>query len=376
MVRIAACAAALLLAAGCASWPQDRYASCPTTPEMPRITRLADGRQSTTLSVLIYNIEGLPWPARKSRGPSLDRIGASLADFRAQGRAPDIVLMQESFTSRAARIGQQAGYANAIGGPKRSDVTKDPAVAGAFVAERRRKKGERAPKLMRSGLYVLSDFPVTEMFREGFAKKACAGFDCLAAKGVMLVRVAMPGVPSQIDIVTTHMNSGRAARVPLDRSAEAHRYQAIEAAQFLDRHHLSDNPLIIGGDFNMRQNPERFDFFSTAIPYTIVHRWCIERPATCDVKMSWDGDEPWLDTQDLQAFDSGKLVTVEPIRSEAMFDGSANGARLSDHDGFLVTYRLSWRESGGNVGGGICAPRNHENGKSASRPNMARDVGF
>ena len=345
MRRVVAAAAILLFAGGCASWPQDRYASCPEASESPVITRLADGRQSTTLSVLIYNVEGLPWPARKNRGPSLDRIGQTLAHFRTEGRAPDIVLMQETFTSRAARIGEHTGYANAIGGPKRSDMVKDPAIAGTFVAERRRKKGERGPKLMRSGLYVLSDFPVTEMVREGFARRACAGFDCLAAKGMMLVRVTVPGVPSPIDIFTTHMNSGGAARVSLERSAEAHRYQALEAAQFLDKHHMPDNPLIIGGDFNMRRNPERFDFFSTAIPYTIVHRWCVETSAGCDVKMSWDGDEPWLDTQDLQAFDDGKTVSVEPIRVEAMFDGSDNGARLSDHDGFLVTYRLAWHGS-------------------------------
>lgn len=342
MRRIAAAAAILLLAGGCASWPQDRYAACPDASESPAIARLPDGRQSTTLNVLIYNVEGLPWPARKNRGPSLDRIGQTLANFRAQGRAPDIVLMQETFTSRAARIGAHAGYANAIGGPKRSDMVKDSAVAREYVAERRRKKGERGPKLMRSGLYVLSDFPVTEMVREGFARNACAGFDCLAAKGMMLVRVRVPGVPSPIDIFTTHMNSGRAARVSLERSGEAHQYQALEAAHFLDEYHEPDNPLIIGGDFNMRRNAGRFDFFSTAIPYTIVHRWCIEKPATCDVKMSWDGDEPWLDTQDLQAFDNGKAVSVEPIRVEAMFDGSDNGARLSDHDGFLVTYRLTW----------------------------------
>ncbi|MBJ7499599.1 MAG: endonuclease/exonuclease/phosphatase family protein [Sphingopyxis sp.] len=344
MRRIAAAAAIMLLAGGCASWPKDRYASCPNASETPVITRLADGRQSTTLSVLIYNVEGLPWPARKKRGPSLDRIGQTLAAFRAEGRAPDIVLMQETFTSRAARIGAHTGYANAIGGPKRSDMVKDPAVAGKFVAERRRKKGERGPKLMRSGLYVLSDFPVTEMVREGYARNACAGFDCLAAKGMMLVRATIPGVPSPIDIFTTHMNAGRAARVSLERSGEAHHYQALEAAHFLDEYHVPDNPLIIGGDFNMRRNPGRFDFFSTAVPYTIVHRWCIEKPAACDVKMSWDGDAPWLDTQDLQAFDNGKAVSVEPIRVEAMFDGSDNGARLSDHDGFLVTYRLSWRE--------------------------------
>ena len=77
----------------------------------------------------------------------------------------------------------------------------------------------------------------------------------------MLVRVAVPGMPAPIDIFTTHMNSGRAARVPLERSAEAHRYQALEAAHFLDEYHEPDNPLIIGGDFNMRRNPDRFDFF-------------------------------------------------------------------------------------------------------------------
>lgn len=342
MRQLAAAAAVFLLLAGCTSWPRDRFASCLDAPRMPAITRQADGRQSTTLSVLIYNVEGLPWPARRNRGPSLDRIGKSLTELRSQGRAPDIILMQEAFTSRAAAIGESAGYANAVGGPKRSDVSKGSTPEGDFVAERRRKKGERGPKLMRSGLYVVSDYRITEVFREGFSRNACAGFDCLAAKGVMLVRVSVPGVPAPIDIFTTHMNSGRAARVALERSARAHRYQAEEAAEFLDSVHVRDNPLIIGGDFNMRDSPERFDFFSTAIPYHIVHQWCLANPSSCAVEMSWDGDEPWLDTQDLQAFESGKTVSVEPIRVEAMFDGSANGARLSDHDGFLVTYRLSW----------------------------------
>ena len=58
--------------------------------------------------------------------------------------------------------------------------------------------------------------------------------------------------------------------------------------------------------------------------------------------MSWDGDEPWMDTEDLQGFESGGGVTVEPIRVEAMFDKPWKGDTLSDHDGFLVVYRLSW----------------------------------
>ena len=58
--------------------------------------------------------------------------------------------------------------------------------------------------------------------------------------------------------------------------------------------------------------------------------------------MSWDGDAPWMDTQDLQFFGEGEHVAIRPVRVEAMFDGGASGPRLSDHDGFLVTYELSW----------------------------------
>jgi hypothetical protein len=58
--------------------------------------------------------------------------------------------------------------------------------------------------------------------------------------------------------------------------------------------------------------------------------------------MSWDGDEPWLDTQDLQGFEDGEEITVTPIRAEALFDRRENGGVLADHDGYVVTYRLRW----------------------------------
>ena len=58
--------------------------------------------------------------------------------------------------------------------------------------------------------------------------------------------------------------------------------------------------------------------------------------------MSWDGDAPWMDTQDLQLFAPGREVTVRPVRVEAMFDGSEGSPRLSDHDGFRVVYEIAW----------------------------------
>ncbi len=50
------------------------------------------------------------------------------------------------------------------------------------------------------------------------AYRYCAGFDCLANKGVMMVHVDLPGLPEGLDIVNTHMNARKAAKVPKSRS--------------------------------------------------------------------------------------------------------------------------------------------------------------
>ena len=92
----------------------------------------------------------------------------------------------------------------------------------------------------------------------------------------------------------------------------------------------------------MRRSPERWDNFSRYHALQLVHQVCIVRGSGCDVKMSWDGDAPWMDTQDLQFFASGNQVDVRPVRVEALFYGSPPSPRLSDHDGFPVTYHLSW----------------------------------
>jgi hypothetical protein len=35
-------------------------------------------------------------------------------------------------------------------------------------------------------------------------------------------------------------------------------------------------------------------------------------------------------------------VQVRPIRIDTLFDGRKDSPRLSDHDGFRVTYELTW----------------------------------
>jgi endonuclease/exonuclease/phosphatase family metal-dependent hydrolase len=339
----------LLSLSGCAGHVEPQWESCIRGDAAPAIRTTPEGIASTDLSVLIYNVEGLPWPARSNRGPKLDRIGDELAQLREKGKAPDIVLLQEAFTKRAGRIGIRAGYPNIVPGPSVGDRARYRAeVPQDFVQRRRFRKGERSGKLLGSGLYILSDYPVVEYRIEPFSRRACAGLDCLANKGVMMARIRVPGVPAPVNVFTTHMNSQKAARVTLKRAHAAHRYQTDEIADFLAQTRDSRDPMIFGGDFNMRRAPARLDYFTAGTPYQIVRRYCTVSIDACDVRMSWDGDAPWLDTQDLQFFDSGDTVSIRPVRVEAMFDQVENGAKLSDHDGYLVTYRLSWDNGAGS----------------------------
>ncbi|GGB67884.1 hypothetical protein GCM10010833_23810 [Blastomonas aquatica] len=324
----------------------DRTAYCVNPAALPQVRTFEQGEQAVRLRVLIYNVEGLPWPARRNRSDSLRRIGETLKTLRGNGSGPDVVMLQEAFTPHARDVLAIAGYANIVSGPGRRTNRAAPGaeIERSFEQARKRKKGERFGRFLNSGLYIASDLPLSVLAAEPFSQRACAGFDCLANKGALAAELSIAGVPGSLVLMTTHLNSQRAARVPLDRARKAHGYQIEENALLLSRVRDPSAPLIIGGDFNMRGDPARFEAFATAQPYTIVHEFCVSQPLVCAVKMSFDGDEPWLDTQDLQAFDDGISVRIIPVEIEAMFDG-LNAERLSDHDGLLVTYELRWQAS-------------------------------
>ncbi|PZU59621.1 MAG: metal-dependent hydrolase [Sphingobium sp.] len=330
-----------LLLAGCGINPPLRTMAC-ADARPPTIVRSSDGRfDTTTLSVLTYNMEGLGWPARTGRGDDLGRIGRALAAMREAGTAPDIVLFQEMFSTTAKRAVEAADYPAIVSGPHRTrpahGSTKDP-----LPGRSRLNRGELGLHIYGSGLAIASIYPVLHVDRRAYGRKSCAGYDCLANKGVLLARIAIPGVPSPIDVYDTHMNSRGASRVAAIRNLAAHDRQALEASEFIDRTHDDAFPLIFGGDFNMRHSEERWANFTRYQSLRLVHQVCADPASGCDVRMSWDGDEPWMDTQDLQFFWNGEVVSVRPIRVEAMFDGSPGEPVLSDHDGFRVTYELRW----------------------------------
>lgn len=327
--------------AGCGMKPPLRTMPCAEAPPAPVVEAADGGSKTVRFSVLTYNLEGLPWPARSGRSKSLREIGDRLAAMHERGDAPDIILFQEMFSNAAKKAVAASGYPAIAPGPRRISSPED-GPERKLAGKSKPLKGEVGIRVLGSGLAIASRYPIVDRDREAFGRKACAGFDCLANKGVMMARIWLPGVPLPLDVYNSHMNARGASKVPEKRNLEAHGRQVEMASAFIADTSDDGNPLIFGGDFNMRHSEPRWEGFSQHHPLNLVHRYCVDEPDICAVKMSWDGDEPWMDTQDLQFFADGKQMEIRPVAVEAMFDGGETGPRLSDHDGFKVTYELRW----------------------------------
>ena len=323
------------------------------------------GIASVDISVMIYNVCGLPWPiacgktSRQTdasderipiacrRGKALEEIGDTLSEMRKRGVEPDIVMLQEAFISASEEVAIRGGYSNRVFGPGpdgKSENFSDRA-SQEFIEARQWGKGEKSGKKQSSGLLIASNFPIAETFKKPFYQWECAGFDCLANKGVIMARVEIPGVPDALEITTTHYNSKGASGVSLDRSLEAHQLQVAATGEFLEEVSDYDLPAIWGGDLNMRRSEERIAYFTGRFGEDLneVSSHCLENPESCEVAAEWGTEKPWFETQDLQGWVSGKRVSIEPIRIEAAFNETVDGLMPSDHNALVVFYRLSWQ---------------------------------
>jgi endonuclease/exonuclease/phosphatase family metal-dependent hydrolase len=270
--------------------------------------------QSAEISVLTYNVMGLHWPLAQGRGQALRQIGRELATLRRDGRQPDVVLIQEGFRGEVADLVRESGYLFWARGPGPKGVLG---------------------KVTGGGLHVLSDAPIVDVRSVPYA--SCAGWDCFARKGAMLVRLAPPGLPTPIDVVNTHMNARKSSQAPRTLTLAAHNAQTRQLSTFIQAHRAPEAPLIVGGDFNIRGSPARYYFDALERPFTVVAEYCAHPEKSCG-EPATDDAEPWLKSQDLQGFHDG-TVRVRPVTSETLFTGPA---KLSDHNGYLVRYRLSW----------------------------------
>ena len=303
------------------------------------------------LSVLSYNIHGVPWPIAMHRPHALRQIGQALAEMRLEGKQPNVVVLQEAFTRRAKRMVSLGDYRYIVAGPSRHDrfVPPEDPEQRLFSSRDRAIKGEHVGKIEDSGLLVMSDYPIIAVKRMPYPRFACAGFDCLANKGMLLVQIQVPGIAQPVVIVDTHMNSRGASGVADVRSDRAYDWQVQSLHQFVRANVPSDAPAIVAGDFNIGNVPNRLadvtadggimpggiDAVRQAVNGTV------ENPDSANTAAIARHGKDWMFGR------SGSRTELSLQSVTVPFGRGADGHMLSDHMGYIAHYRVESRPEQG-----------------------------
>ncbi|MDB5670147.1 MAG: Endonuclease/exonuclease/phosphatase [Alphaproteobacteria bacterium] len=339
MAAIAAATAGLLLVSGLGR-----------TAEAPSLVPPA---QSPALSILTYNVHGLPWPLASGRPAAFGAIAQRLQSLRALGAQPHIVVLQEAFTPAAKRIGVEAGYRYIAFGPS-ARTAGNPAHTAAdrrFEAGGSWFRGEGLGKFTDSGLVLLSDYPIVKVSRAAFPDYACAGFDCLANKGVLLASVKVPGIAHPVAVATTHLVSRFATGVADARNFYAYRREVDMLAGFLRANADPESAIVLAGDFNVGIAPGRRAALLGEVasawrgegyaPVADALRTCLSKGPECPGASESDAAFSLHRGRDWQLFAAapGYRLAVTGIR--ILFGHAPDGEMLSDHVGYEADYALA-----------------------------------
>ena len=303
------------------------------------------------VTLMTYNVHGLPWPIVEDRSAALAAIGNQLRAMRRHADAPDIVAVQEAFVDDAKAIGRTAGYRYAAFGPAEDAPAMVPRVDDGFVADGSRMVGERLGKHVDSGLAIFSDYPILAVRR--MAYPTCAGYDCLANKGALAALIAIPGVATPVIVVDTHLNSNGASGTPSTRAIQAYRRQIDLLAAFITSLGAGTRPVLVAGDFNVGRDLARraqFDMrmlgggaaLQAAVATCRVAPECpVAEPAGIAESIARGKD--WL------MYRSSPRVAITPTGLAAPFGRRPDGTMLSDHVGIEVRYRIATRSAVASV---------------------------
>lgn len=327
----------LLVLAGATMGGASLSKSAPTTATAPDAWPLRGN--APDVSIMTYNVKGLPWPVALGRDAALKRIGERLAAMRRVGRQPEVVVLQEAFIPQAKALGDLGGYPYRIDGPYARPSAGADGDAAWYL-------GETGSAVLDSGLVVLSDLPVQAVERAAFPTGACAGYDCLAAKGVLLVTVDVPGKGPLI-IAVTHLNSRKASRAPIPRTHAAYGYQVGFLAELLRKNRSNGAPMVLAGDFNRGQRQVRIATLERELGQLSganVLREALRERMAVDARglgRSPDAIHIRQRARDMQFVFDGSHWQLQPVGGEVPFGTEPDGSTLSDHMGFTIRYRLT-----------------------------------
>lgn len=308
----------------------------------------ASSANDVSLSVMTYNVKGLPWPIARNRDTAFEKIETRLSALRKENAQPHIIVLQEAFTERAKQIASRSGYRYLANGPSKNMInTKRPEKKDSrFVDAASFFKGETSGKSLDSGLQIASDYPILSIKRVAFPAFACAGYDCLANKGVLLVTVAVPGGDTPVTIATTHMNSKRGSRVSHSRSLYAYRLQVSAIDAFLYANRDPKLPIIFAGDFNASSTARRSFLLDqgtakwSVSPVRSALQHCMAAAVRQGKKMDNLAKYVVARGRDWQFYASGTRGHLTATRFEIPFGRERDGTMLSDHVGYGIMYQL------------------------------------
>jgi endonuclease/exonuclease/phosphatase family metal-dependent hydrolase len=306
---------------------------------------------NTSLTLLSYNVHGLPWPFTSGRPAAFTQIADRLRDMRRTGTQPAVVALQEAFTDSARQIGQAAGYRYIVNGPTSSDRSALPMTPTdrKFAAGQSFLNGETIGPVEGSGLQIMSDYPILSVRSTVFPRFACAGYDCLANKGVLLVTVKIPGQALPVEIATAHMNSRGASGVGDDRTGYAYQRQVDALEAFFRANSNPALPMIFAGDFNIGKALSRQVAMRSragnwwTAPDNMLAlgslRTCMHGLAS-NVTDRTDAQTALRRAKDWQFPVSVPRLALIPAHVFVPFGTEPDGTMLSDHVGYSVRYDL------------------------------------
>lgn len=307
----------------------------------------ADVGATDSISVLTYNIKGLPWPVATGRTDALGKIGERLAQMRARGTAPNIVVLQEGFTDASAEMQHQGGYQYAVSGPGANYSSKihAPTPLIEFIEDASPLKGETEGKFVSSGLRIFSDFPIVRVERLAFPQHACAGYDCLANKGILAAWIKVPSYSNPIAIIDTHLNSRGASGVGTGRADTAWAMQAKIVMRFISDKIPVGSSVIFAGDLNTGQVPARIKVINEEGDFlprgSDALRLAVATDKVRDLRQLVDARSIINRAKDWQWFRSGNTQQLRLIDVSVPFGVEPDGSSLSDHFGYIANYRLT-----------------------------------
>jgi endonuclease/exonuclease/phosphatase family metal-dependent hydrolase len=241
------------------------------------------------MRMLTLNMMGLPQPLGGDETRYADIVDA-MGEY-------DVVTIQEAFTQAA----------------------RDALRGAPFPHQKFGNFGELPGARLGDGLVVLSRYPIVSTAFTTYDD--CFWTDCLARKGVLLVRLDVDGV--EVDVYTTHLQSmlddsdGRSVRAG----------QVKEFNSFVSRTSRG-NPSLLLGDFNARAS----QYTVTAIVDGLGVRdlWAEHGGASGDVSATYC-EENGCERIDYIFARQGRYHDVRATRMRVRLKDPVGGRQLSDH---------------------------------------------